>query len=293
MPVHHCGSSRPAASRPPRGRAHRAAAAALAVLAGPVLAGCGVSNAAERIDVYAASSLTGVLAELAADYEQQHPGVDVALNFSGSADLAVQIAEGAPADVFVAADEETMERAVASGRSAGEPSVLATNHLTIAVAEGNPRGVRSLADLQREELLTVVCAEQVPCGRAAGVVAERAGVSLRPVSEENSVTDVVGKLRSGQADAGLVYVTDVAAHEDVLDGVPVPQAPAAANRYTVVGIEGGQRERAAQFVEFLTGAAGREHLAGAGFGLPDGAPRAAAPAPTAPTTTPNAAGGPA
>lgn len=263
------------------------------MLAGPVLAGCGVSNAAERIDVYAASSLTGVLPELAADYERQHPGVDVALNFSGSADLAVQIAEGAPADVFVAADEETMERAVASGRSAGEPSVLATNHLTIAVAEGNPRGVRSLADLQREELLTVVCAEQVPCGRAAGVVAERAGVSLRPVSEENSVTDVVGKLRSGQADAGLVYVTDVAAHEDVLDGVPVPQAPAAANRYTVVGIEGGQRERAAQFVEFLTGAAGREHLAGAGFGLPDGAPRAEAPAPTAPTTTPNAAGGPA
>lgn len=246
-----------------------AAGAAGAVLAGAVLSGCGSSSAAERVDVYAASSLTGAFTDLAAAFEEQHPGVDVALNFSGSADLAVQIAEGAPADVFVAADEPTMQRVVASGRAVGEPLALAGNRLTIAVAEGNPHGVRSLADLRREDLATVVCAEQVPCGRAARTLEERAGVSLRPVSEENSVTDALGKVRSGQADAGLVYVTDVAAHEDELDGVPLPGAAAAANSYTVVGVDGGAQERAAGFVAFVTGPAGREQLERHGFDVPD------------------------
>lgn len=236
--------------------------------AAAVLSGCGPSSAAERVDVYAASSLAGAFTDLAAGFEEQHPGVDVALSFAGSADLAVQIAEGAPADVFAAADERTVRRVVDAGRAVGEPRPLARNRLTIAVAEGNPRDVRSLADLGRADLATVVCAEQVPCGRAARVLAERAGVSLRPVSEETSVTDVLGKVRSGQADAGLVYVTDVAAHEDVLDGVPLPDAPAAANPYTVLGIEGGDQERAAEFMAFVTGEAGRQRLAEAGFDLP-------------------------
>lgn len=248
-------------------RATTVGAATGVLLAGVLLSGCGASSAAERVDVYAASSLTGAFTELAAAFEEQHPGVDVALNFAGSADLAVQIAEGAPADVFVAADEPTMQRVVASGRAVGEPLALATNRLTIAVAEGNPHGVRSLADLRREDLTTVVCAEQVPCGRAAHTAEQRAGVSLRPVSEENSVTDVLGKIRSGQADAGLVYVTDVAAHEDELDGVPLPGA--AANPYTVVGVDGGAQERAAEFVAFATGPAGREQLERHGFGVPD------------------------
>lgn len=269
MPLHRPGKREPARPGRHHGRAHRGAAAAGAVLTGALLAGCGPSSAVERVDVYAASSLTEAFTELAAAFEAQHPGVDVALSFSGSADLAVQIAEGAPADVFVAADRETMRRVVATGRAVGEPAVLATNRLTIAVAEGNPRGVRSLADLRREDLATVVCAEQVPCGRAARTVGERSGVPLQPVSEENSVTDVVGKVRSGQADAGLVYVTDVAAHEDVLDGVPLENAAAAENPYTVVGVEGGQPERAAEFVAFVTGPSGRERLGDAGFGLPD------------------------
>lgn len=275
MPLH-----RPRTPDRPREHAFRrgttVGAAAGVLLAGAVLSGCGASSAAERVDVYAASSLTGAFTELAAAFEEQHPGVDVALNFAGSADLAVQIAEGAPADVFVAADEPTLQRVVASGRTVGEPLVLATNRLTIAVAEGNPHGVRSLADLRQEGLATVVCAEQVPCGRAARTAEQRAGVSLRPVSEENSVTDVLGKVRSGQADAGLVYVTDVAAHEDELDGVPLPGA--AANSYTVVGVDGGAQERAAEFVAFVTGEAGRQRLADAGFGLPGPA------APTAEST---------
>lgn len=269
MPLHPPGRREPARPRRHRGPARRSAAAAGVLLTGVLLSGCGPSSAAERVDVYAASSLTGAFTELAAAFEAEHPGVDVTLNLSGSADLAVQIAEGAPADVFVAADRHTMDRVLATGRAVGEPELLATNRLTIAVAEGNPRGVRSLEDLRREDLSTVVCAEQVPCGRAAGSLEELAGVSLRPVSEENSVADVVGKVRSGQADAGLVYVTDVAAHEDVLDGVPLPDAASAENPYTVVGVEGGQRERAAQFVAFVTGPAGRERLGEAGFGLPD------------------------
>lgn len=266
MPLHRSRTPDRAREHAPR-RATTVGAATGVLLAGAVLSGCGASSAAERVDVYAASSLTGAFTDLAAAFEEQHPGVDVALNFSGSADLAVQIAEGAPADVFVAADEPTMQRVVASGRAAGEPLALASNRLTIAVAEGNPHGVRSLADLRREDLATVVCAEQVPCGRAARTLEERAGVSLLPVSEENSVTDVLGKVRSGQADAGLVYVTDVAAHEDELDGVPLPGA--AANPYTVVGVDGGAQERAAGFVAFVTGPAGREQLERHGFDAPD------------------------
>ncbi|MUN63286.1 molybdate ABC transporter substrate-binding protein [Kocuria sediminis] len=262
MPLHR--SRTPARAR---GRARRAAAAG-ALLAAVVLAGCGTSSAGERVDVYAASSLTGAFTDLAAAFEEQHPGVDVALNFAGSADLAVQIAEGAPADVFVAADEPTMQRVLASGRAVGEPVELASNRLTIAVAEGNPHGVRSPADLRRTDLATVVCAEQVPCGRAARALEERAGVALRPVSEENSVTDVLGKVRSGQADAGLVYVTDVAAHEGELDGVPLPGAAASANTYSVVGLDGAAQDRAAEFTAFVTGPAGREQLRQDGFDVP-------------------------
>ncbi|MHC5558881.1 molybdate ABC transporter substrate-binding protein [Kocuria sp. U4B] len=267
MPLHDAGPVRPARSRRPQAAACcRAAGAALAL--GAVLAGCGTPAGAERVDVYAAASLTEVFTDLAARFEEQHPGVDVALNFSGSADLAVQIAEGAPADVFAAADERTLDRVLDSGRAAGTPQPLATNRLTIAVAQGNPEGVRSLADLRREDLSTVVCAEQVPCGQAARTVQDLAGVFLDPVSEENAVTDVLGKVRSGQADAGLVYVTDVAAHEQDVDGVPLPAAAQVTNPYAVVGVEGGDRERAEQFVAFVTGPAGRERLAQAGFGPP-------------------------
>ncbi|MFI7483130.1 molybdate ABC transporter substrate-binding protein, partial [Kocuria sp. M1R5S2] len=267
---------------PPAGPARPAAAVAGVLLSGALLAGCGTSSAAERVDVYAASSLTGALTGLAAEFEAEHPGVDVALNFAGSADLAVQIAEGAPADVFVAADDETMRRVLDSGRASGTPEVLATNRLTIAVAEGNPLGLRSPADLDRAGVTTVVCAEQVPCGRAARTLVERAGVELRPASEESSVTDVVGKLRTGQADAGLVYVTDVAAHEDVLDGVPVEAAADAANAYTVVGVEGGPRDRAEQFVAFVTGPAGQERLAELGFDPGPAPPHGAGPGASSP-----------
>lgn len=275
MPQRTGGDARPAAR--PTGRVRRRAAAALLPLA--ALTGCAPTAAGDRLDVWAASSLAGVLPELAAEYERAHPGTEVALNFSGSSDLAVQIAEGAPADLFVAADEHTLQRVLDAGRAAGPARPVATNRLVIAVAEGNPRGVGSLADLAGDGVRTVVCAEQVPCGHAARTVQDLAGVDLRPVSEENAVTDVLGKVRTGQADAGLVYVTDVAAHEDELDAVALPEAAAAANPYAAVVVPGGEEDAAAAFAELLTGPAGRERLAAAGFGPP---PAATTPAGTDP-----------
>jgi len=238
-----------------------------------VISGCGTEDGnadpGTSLDVYAAASLTAGFEQIAEQFESAHRGVEVRLSFGGSSDLVAQIREGAPADVFASADLANMERLAEEGLTGQEPRIFATNTLQIAVAPHNPLGIGSLADLTGEDVTLVVCAPEVPCGAAALVAAEAAGVDLSPVSEEQSVTDVLAKVTSGEADAGLVYVTDVIAADGAVLGIDVPEAAEAVNSYpiaTVADTDAGSL--AEEFVDLVLGEAGQAILRDAGFGEP-------------------------
>lgn len=242
------------------------------------LAGCGVGNGRGEgqgtLTVYAAASLTTSFEKLAGRFEDQHDGVEVELSFGGSSDLVAQIQEGAPADVFASADLATMARLSAAGLAGQEPQSFATNTLQIAVAPDNPLGIASLADLTGPGVNLVTCAPAVPCGAAAHQAAEAAGVELRPVSEEQSVTDVLAKVTSGEADAGLVYLTDVRAAQGAVLGLDFPEARAALNTYPITTVaDSDAGDLAAQFVALVLSEDGRAILREAGFGPADGGDR--------------------
>ena len=242
---------------------------ALSVLA-LLLAGCGGGRAAagdERtLTVFAAASLTGPFGELEERFEDAHPGVDVRLSLNGSSDLATQIEEGAPADVFASADTATMDRL---GDLATGPRTFATNTLEIATRPGNPEGVTGFEDLADPGLQVVVCAAPVPCGTATEHLEEVTGVGLDPVSREQSVTDVLGKVTSGQADAGVVYRSDVASAGDAVQGVGIERAGEVVNAYPVSVLDGAADPALAQeFVDLVLSAQGQRVLSDAGFGAP-------------------------
>ncbi|MCU1631597.1 MAG: Molybdate transporter [Micrococcaceae bacterium] len=221
------------------------------------------------ITVFAAASLKETFTELAERFEDEYPGTDVTLNFAGSSDLVTQIIEGAPADVLASADTRTMGKLADDGLLAGPAVDLATNILQLAVPPDNPAGIATLADAARSGVKTVVCAAQVPCGTAAAAVEEAAGVDLTPVSEESSVTDVIGKVTSGEADAGLVYVTDVLAAGDAVLGIDFPESSSVVNTYPIASLaDSGEAATAQAFVDLVTGDEGTAVLQAAGFGAP-------------------------
>ena len=221
------------------------------------------------LTVFAAASLKKPFTQIGAQFEKAHPGTRVTFSFAGSSDLVAQIQQGAPADVFASADERNMAKATADSLTSGAPVDFATNTLEIAVPPGNPGKVTSLRDLARPGLKVVVCAPAVPCGGAAAKVEAAAKVDLKPVSEEQSVTDVLGKVSAGEADAGLVYVTDVEGAGGSVQGVPFPEASAAVNTYPIAALKGSRNPAlAAAFVQAVTGGPGQSVLAGAGFGKP-------------------------
>jgi molybdate transport system substrate-binding protein len=222
------------------------------------------------LTVLAAASLTETFTALEKQFEADHPGVDVKLNFAGSSDLAQQVVNGAPADVFAAASDTTMQTVTDAGLAAGTPTVFATNVLQIATAPGNPKGIATFADLANPDLKVVVCAPQVPCGAAVEKIEKATGVTLRPVSEEADVKSTLGKVTSGDADAGLVYVTDVSAAKGSVQGVNFPEADQATTNYPITVLtDAPQAQVAQQFVDLVTGDAGRQALEAAGFGAPE------------------------
>ena len=221
------------------------------------------------ITVYAAASLQPTFTDLGERFEHDHPGTTVTFNFAGSSSLVTQLTQGAPADVFASANPENMTKAVDSGIVSGAPVDFAANTLTIVTAPGNPKGIQQFSDLADPDLQVVVCAPQVPCGAATETIERSAAVTLKPVSEESSVTDLLGKVVSGQADAGLVYVTDAADAGDEVTEVPFPQAAAAVNVYPIAVLRNATNPVGAQaFVDLVTGPQGREVLASAGFAAP-------------------------
>jgi len=221
------------------------------------------------VTVYAAASLKKTFTELASAFEAAHPGTKVTLNFAGSSDLVTQITQGAPADVFASADTKNMAKLSDASLLDGEPANFATNVLEIAVPPANPASVSSFADLAKAGVKVVVCAPQVPCGAAAEKVEKATGATLKPVSEESSVTDVLGKVTSGEADAGLVYVTDVKTAGSKVKGIPFAEADKAVNTYPIGTVGSSKnKELARAFIELVTGSEGRKVLADAGFGAP-------------------------
>jgi molybdate transport system substrate-binding protein len=235
------------------------------------LSGCGsgaVGDEPSTLSVYAAASLTRTFEQLGEEFEADHEGVEVELSFGGSSDLVAQIREGAPADVFASADLANMEKLTAEALEGSAPQDFATNRLQIAVAPGNPLGIASLPDVLGDDVKLVICAPEVPCGAAAQQAAEAAGVELRPVSEEQSVTDVLGKVTAGEADAGLVYVTDVIAASGAALGIDFPEASAAVNTYPITTVADGDvvGDLADDFVDLVLSETGQAILRDAGFG---------------------------
>lgn len=226
-------------------------------------------DVAGDITVFAAASLSAAFSDIVAAFTMANPDAEVRLNFAGSSRLATQILEGAPVDVFASADLESMERLVAAGGVAGEPVVFATNAAAIIVAAGNPRGISMLEDLADPDLIVVQCAVEVPCGRYAESVLATAGVALTPKSLEESVNGVVTKVLLGEADAGIVYVTDVLAADDAAEGVAIPAELNIVARYPIGRTAAARDPGAAQaFVDFVLAERGRAILESYGFTLP-------------------------
>jgi molybdate transport system substrate-binding protein len=251
----------------PRSRA-RPALVLLLVL-GLLVAGCGgggrpTGRASEpgELKVFAAASLTAAFGELGRRYTAAN-GTKVTFNFAGSQALATQLRQGAPADVFASADLANMDRVK---DLVAPPQHFASNLLQIVVERGNPMGVKGLEDLAGKDLKVVLAAEEVPAGRYARQVLDQAGVDVRPVSLEDSVKAVVTKVSLGEADAGIVYVTDVTAGGDRVEGVQIPKGQNLTATYPIATVTASRRQTQAQaFVDLVRSAEGQQVLRQHGF----------------------------
>ena len=224
---------------------------------------------AGTVIVFAAASLKATFTALGTQFQAANPGTTVTFNFAGSSDLVTQITGGAPADIFASADTANMGKLTTANLVSGTPVNFATNVLEIATPPGNPANVKTFADLGNPSIKTVICAPAVPCGAATATVEKSTGVTIPAVSEESSVTDVLGKVSSGEADAGLVYVTDVKGAGSTVTGVPFPESSGAVNTYPIAPLTATKNAALAQaFISYVTGPDGQAILAAAGFGKP-------------------------
>jgi molybdate transport system substrate-binding protein len=244
--------------------------AGLAVALALAMSGCGGDEPSAKkrtLTVLAASSLTGTFTDLASQFEAAHEGVDVKLVFDSSATLAQLAIDQAPGDVLATADQKTMDQAKAEDGVDGDPTQFATNVVVLAVPTDNPAGITSLADLDKDGVDYLTCVTTAPCGSAAQALLKADGVTRKPVSEEVDVKSVLAKVVADEADAGLVYQTDVTASADKVSGIVVPGGAESPNTYWVAVTSGAKQDTLAQdWVEFLTGTAGQAVLTAAGFG---------------------------
>jgi molybdate transport system substrate-binding protein len=241
-------------------RSRSLAAAVLSVVAVAASSGCShdaTAGSQRTVTVLAAASLSDAFTAMADAYEQRTPGTHVRLSFAGSQQLVAQVTEGSPGDVLATADTSSMARA--RRLADGTPATFARNSLEIAVAPGNPKHVRSLADLGRRDLVVVLAAEQVPAGRYAAAALRAAGVRVHPASLEENVRGVLTKVELGEADAGVVYTTDVRSAGGKVASVPVSGGPTAT--YPIVSLTAAGQG----FVRFVLSTQGRRILASFGF----------------------------
>ncbi len=265
-----------AQAHPPRPRRVARALVAAGLLAAALvgsLAGCGGDGAGGddaggevTLTVLAASSLTDVFEEAGEVYEEAHPGVEVRFSFAGSQELAAQVRQGMPADVLVTADQTTMDGVT---EETGEPAVIARNELTIVTRPGNPESIAGLADLAEPGLRVVLAAPDVPAGRYGQEILDRRSLDVSPVSEEPNVRSVLTKVELGEADAGLVYVTDAAVAGDAVHTVPIPAEQNVVAAYPAAALNGSAHpDQAGDLVAWFGGHRAQGLLRDAGFLAP-------------------------
>lgn len=223
-------------------------------------------DGAGKVTVFAAASLTEAFTGLGKLYVEENEGAGIEFSFAASSELASQIDAGAPADLFASADEPNMAKVVEAGNSNGDPRPFAGNVLEIAVPPGNPGDVKGLDDFARKGLLVAVCDVEVPCGKAASQVFEKAGVEPAIDSFESDVKSVLTKVRLGEVDAGLVYHSDVLAAGNEIDSIPVPTRYEVVNTYPIVLVKDAPNEEdAEEFIDIVLSQAGRDELEKWGF----------------------------
>jgi molybdate transport system substrate-binding protein len=261
------------------------ACAAVLALGAAALAGCSSSSSPSpastgsspgsaqalsgSITVLAAASLQNTFTALAKTFEQQHPGVTVKFSFNGSDTLAEQITQGAPADVFASANQSTMQTVQKAGDTTGTPTVFVKNTLEIAVPPGNPKGIKTLADLIKPGIKVAECAATVPCGSAAVKALAAAGVKLTPVTYETEVTSALTKVELNEVDAALVYHSDIVGADGKVDGVVFSTASDAVNSYPIDVLKNAADPSVAQaFESFILSSSSGQVLLKAGFQAP-------------------------
>jgi len=217
------------------------------------------------LTVGAASSLTEVMGDLGVVLAQEFPEVDVAFSFGASSALAQQVADGAPLDVIITADPSSLESLVDQSL-VGTPTIVARNRMTILVPADNPGKVTTLADLARPELKIALCAVEVPCGKRATEILSGQSLSVTPVTLEQNVKGVVGKVTSGEVDAGIAYVTDAAPAGDAVRSIEIPDAQNADTAYPAAVVSASAHQVAAdELITFLNSRAAQRRFADRGF----------------------------
>lgn len=225
------------------------------------------------LTVFAAASLTDAFEAIGEAFGEANPDVDVTFSFASSSDLVGQIIEGAPADVFASADQNNMTKLIDAESNGGDPQTFATNSLAIIVEAGNPQGITGVEDLaENPDLIVVSCDPEVPIGAYSQEVFVNAGVEVEVDSFEENVRAVSEKVQLGEADAGLVYATDVTAAGDAAEGVEIPADINVVAEYPIATTaEAGDPELAAAFIDFVLADDGQAVLGEFGFGAPDAA----------------------
>lgn len=237
-----------------------------------MLVGCSqapaTKSSSESLTIFAAASLNKAFDDVGQEFTAKNPGVNLKFSYLGSQDLVQQMSQGAPADVFASADEKNMNNAVDKKLINGTPQIFATNTLVLIVPKGNPAKITGVdASLTGKKL--VICAPAVPCGAATATVAKNLNIKLNAVSEEQKVTDVRGKVESGEADAGIVYATDAKQAGDKVETIQIPGADKVVNRYPIAVTAASKNSAQAQaFVDFVRSDEGQKILAKYGFGRP-------------------------
>jgi len=232
-------------------------------------AAAGSAKPTGTLVVFAATSLTDAFNQIGQQFEAANPGLTVKFNYNGSSSLATSINQGAPADVFASAAPKNMKTVTDAGEASGTPKDFATNSGEIMVEKGNPKHIKSVSDLANSAIKTVVCAPEVPCGQVATAIFKNAGVTVKPVSEETNVGGVVTKVTLGEADAGIVYVTDVKANESKASGVTIPANENDITSYPIAQLKAAPNATAAAaFISYVLGPQGQAVLASFGFQPP-------------------------
>ncbi|MFF1681212.1 molybdate ABC transporter substrate-binding protein [Streptomyces sp. NPDC058256] len=218
------------------------------------------------VTVFAAASLKESFTTLGEDFEKAHPGTKVTFSFGGSDTLAASITGGAPADVFASASPKTMAIVTDAKDASGTPATFARNQLEIATLPGKPDKIASLKDLTKSGLKVVLCDKTVPCGAAAQKALDASDLKLTPVSYEQDVKSALTKVELKEADAAVVYKTDVNAAGDKVEGVDFPESADAINDYPITLLKDAPNAAAAKaFIALVQSAEGQQVLTAAGF----------------------------